>query len=108
MSEILNSTCDICGKKYHTCITCKSVKTFKPWRTITDTIECYKIYMIIHDYTNNAITREKAKEELSACVLPSELQPHIKNVIDEIMNVEKTTVKSKKTEVKEDVSKTTN
>lgn len=89
MAKELNATCAICGEKYHVCATCKSVKTLKPWRTITDTIDCYKIYMIIHDFENGIITKENARKMLDACTLPKTFQPHIKVVIDEIMSIEK-------------------
>ncbi len=60
--------CTICNNKYEICNTCKSQKIFKPWRTVTDTIEHYKIYLAIHSYTvsNN---KEFAKEELQKCNL---------------------------------------
>ncbi len=86
MSEKLNATCTVCGQRYHLCSTCRSVKTIKPWRTIADTIECYKIYMVIHDYENKAVSREEARQMLDRCTIPSELQTHIKAVIDEIKN----------------------
>lgn len=89
MSETLNATCAICGKKYHVCNACKDTKIFKPWRTITDTIECYKIYMIVHDYKNRTIRKNEARELLEKCNMPDYIQPHIKNVIDEIMYVRK-------------------
>lgn len=98
MSENLNGTCAICGEKYHVCSTCKSIKTFMPWRTITDTIDCYKIYMIVSDYDKGRTTKEKAKEELESVTLPKTFQPHIKKVVDEILGVEKSTVKAKKAE----------
>ena len=97
MAENLNATCAICGKKYHACATCKSTITYKPWRTITDTIDCYKIYMIVYDYEKKIITNDKAKEMLSNCKMPETFQPHIKKVIDEIMGEQKpVTPKTKK------------
>lgn len=96
MPKELNATCSICGSKYHVCNTCKSVKTLKPWRTITDTIDCYKIYMIIHDYTNKVITKEKACEMLNHCSIPSNLQTHIQKTIDEIIGFEKKNKKEQK------------
>jgi hypothetical protein len=89
MSKELNATCSICGERYHVCNTCKSVKTLKPWRTITDTVDCYKIYMIIHDYKNNILTKENARRKLNECTMPQIFLPHIKAVIDEIMSHEK-------------------
>lgn len=89
MSEKYNGTCAICGKKYEVCVTCRNVVSFKPWRTITDTMECFKIYDIIRDYSLNKITKEVAKERLERREIPDELQEHIKAVIDEIMAEEK-------------------
>lgn len=89
MAERTNATCAICGEKYYVCNTCRSTKQLKPWRTITDSIECYKIYMIIHNYTNGLITKEKARKMLEDCTLPLKTQSHIKAVIDEITEPDK-------------------
>lgn len=82
----INAFCSICGKGYHLCSTCKNEKKFKPWRTVTDTIGHYKIYMAIHGYT---VTKNKdvAKEYLNNCDLSDleSFKPQIKKVIKEIM-----------------------
>ena len=86
MSQELNATCDICGKKYHVCNSCKEVKSFTPWRTVTDTMQHYLIFLALSEYTKTK-DKEKAKEELSKCDL-SELDTfneNIKTVIREIM-----------------------
>ena len=86
MSQELNATCDICGKKYHICSSCKEVKSFTPWRTVTDTMQHYIIFLALSEYTKTK-DKEKAKEELSKCDL-SELDTfneNIKTVIKEIM-----------------------
>lgn len=93
MSEKHNATCAICGKKYTSCFVCENVKTFKPWRTITDTIGCYKIYMAIHDYNNGNISKSKVKELLEQCTMPDTFQPHIKKEIDKIMAVPKRSIR---------------
>lgn len=90
MSQELNATCDICGKKYHICSSCKEVKSFTPWRTVTDTMQHYLIFLALSEYTKTK-DKEKAKEELSKCDL-SELDTfneNIKIVIKEIMAEEK-------------------
>ena len=90
MSQELNATCDICGKKYHICSSCKEVKSFTPWRTVTDTMQHYIIFLALSEYTKTK-DKEKAKEELSKCDL-SELDTfneNIKTVIKEIMAEEK-------------------
>ena len=86
MAQELNATCDICGKKYHICGSCKEVKSFTPWRTVTDTMQHYIIFLALSEYTKTK-DKEKAKEELSKCDL-SELDTfneNIKTAIKEIM-----------------------
>ena len=82
----MNAHCSICGCGYRICHTCKNEKKFKPWRTITDTIAHYKIYMAIHGYT---VTRNKenAKSELQNCDLSDmeSFKPEIQSIIKEIM-----------------------
>ena len=90
MAQELNATCDICGKKYHICSSCKEVKSFTPWRTVTDTMQHYLIFLSLSEYTKTK-DKEKAKEELSKCDL-SELDTfneNIKSAIKEIMAEEK-------------------
>ena len=82
----INAYCTICNKGYHICNTCKNEKKFKPWRTITDTMEHYKIFMAIHGYTT-AGDKEQAKAELQNCNLSdmNSFKPEIKAAIAEIM-----------------------
>ena len=90
MSQELNATCDICGKKYHICSSCKEVKSFTPWRTVTDTMQHYLIFLALSEYTKTK-DKERAKNELATCDL-SELDTfneNIKTVIKEIMAEEK-------------------
>lgn len=85
--ENLNATCSICGKKYHTCVTCSEIKSFMPWRTIVDTVNCYKIFLILRDYTNKSKTKESAKADLEKCDLSeiSTFIPEVKSAIEEIL-----------------------
>lgn len=82
----INAYCAICGQGYHICNSCLEQKTIKPWRTVTDTIEHYKIYLAIHGYTVSK-DKEKAKSELQNCNLDDlhNFKSEIKNVINEIM-----------------------
>ncbi len=82
----INTYCSVCGKGYHICNSCLEQKSLKPWRTITDTIEHYKIYMAIHGYTLSQ-NKEIAKQELQNCDLSGleNFNPEIKAVIKEIM-----------------------
>ena len=101
MAEKLNGTCAICGKKYEVCVTCRSIVSFRPWRTVTDTMECFKIYDIIHDYSLGKITKEEARKRLKLRTIPEELQDHIRLVIDEIMNDKTANAQENKNEIKE-------
>ena len=90
MAQELNATCDICGKPYRVCNSCKEVKSFTPWRTVTDTMQHYFIFLALSEYTKTK-DKEKAKEELSKYDL-SELDTfneNIKSAIKEIMAEEK-------------------
>lgn len=92
--------CTICNNEYEVCNSCLEQKTFKPWRTVTDTIGHYKIYLAIHGYTVSK-NKLKARKELKNCDL-SDLEyfkPEIKNVIKEIMaEQKKNKISFKKTE----------
>lgn len=82
----INAHCSICGAGYHVCRSCLDQKSFKPWRTVTDSIEHYQIYMAIHGYTISK-DKEKAREELQNCNLSGleNFNPEIQAVIKEIM-----------------------
>lgn len=87
----INANCAICGAGYHICNSCLEQKSLKPWRTITDTIEHYKIYMAIHGYTLSK-NKEVGKQELQSCDLSGmeNFKPEIKTAIQEIMAEPKT------------------
>lgn len=82
----INAYCSICGVGYHICKSCKEQQTFKPWRTVVDSIEHYKIYLVLHGYSLTK-DKEKAKSELQKCDLSDleNFKPNIKSVIKEIM-----------------------
>ncbi len=81
-----NAKCAICNRDYEICNSCKSQKIFKPWRSIVDSIEHYKIYLAIHNHTISK-NKELAKTELEKCDLADleNFKPEIKSVIREIM-----------------------
>lgn len=102
MAEYLNAKCAICEKKYHLCKTCEDVKTFSPWRTVTDTIDCYKIFLVLSEYTKTK-NKKQVKKELSTCNLKEKdvFAPHIKAAIDEIMAEPEVKVETSTKEIKE-------
>lgn len=91
MALELNSTCSICGKKYHSCKTCADVITYKPWQSVVDSMEHYQIYHVIWSYTNKHFTKDKAREELKKCNLNGykTFVPSITKVIDEILKTDR-------------------
>ena len=83
----INAYCKICGTGYRSCNSCSEQKTIKPWRSIVDTIDHYKIYLAIHGYTISK-DKEKARQELQNCNLSGleTFNAEIKSVIKEIMS----------------------
>lgn len=83
----INTYCKICGKGYYSCNSCLTQKTIKPWRSIVDSIEHYKIYLVIHEYTISK-NKENAKQALQNCNLfgLETFNPEIISVINEIMS----------------------
>ncbi len=90
MENNINAYCTICSKGYHVCNSCLEQKTFRPWRTVTDTIEHYKIYLALHGYTISK-NKEQAKSELEQCDLSGlkSFNPEVRSVIYKIMEQDK-------------------
>lgn len=84
----INHWCVLCGTGYHACDTCDKEKNFTPWRTLTDTIEHYKIFTILKDYNNHLINSEQAKELLSKLDLSGKdnYKESAKKVLNDIYN----------------------
>lgn len=109
MGEQHNTTCSICGTPYKTCRTCTEIQSFRPWRTVTDTIEHYMIYTAIHGYTISK-NKQQAKLELSKCNLVdiSTFNQEVQDIIREIMEEQEnksdlsTKRKNRKSELKND------
>lgn len=82
-----NLTCAVCGQPYYCCPDSLSVKSFTPWKRITDTLDHYRIFLIIQDYTNGTISRDEAAAKLSACDLAHKaaFREDIRTAIDTIL-----------------------
>ena len=86
MSTYQNHTCKICGTPYHACQSCDNIHSFQPWRTITDTRACYKIFLILNSYTNGYASPLEAREQLLGCDLTS-LDSFVPKIRDTIQNI---------------------
>lgn len=64
MAKQLNHKCIVCGKLYHSCDSCERIKSYSPWRTITDSFNHYQIYVTIKSFDSNIISQEEAIQEL--------------------------------------------
>lgn len=69
MNNEFNAVCPICGKLYHVCTDCKKKHKFTPWRSLTDSINCYKIFITLNDYANGKTDKKKTKIQLQKCDL---------------------------------------
>ena len=101
MSEQYNAKCDICSKPYKICRSCQEIKSFQAWRTVTDTLPHYMIYLALVDYSRTK-DKAKAKEELLKCDLSEKdnFNNNIKSVINEIFEEESKTEVNSKTAIK--------
>lgn len=101
MSEQYNAKCDICGKPYKVCRSCQEIKSFQAWRTVTDTLPHYMIYLALVEYSRTK-DKSKAKEELLKCDLSEKdnFNDNIKSVINEIFEEEPKTEDKSKTVIK--------
>ena len=94
-----NTTCIICGQKYHLCIACERKKaTWKSWRRFVDNENCYEIYNILNSYKFNKITKLEAKEMLNDVDLSNleNFKEKVQNEIKDILTEEKTVKKSRR------------
>ena len=99
-----NATCIVCGKKYHLCIACERSKaTWKPWKMIADTENCYEIYKVLNDYNFNKISKEEARNLLERLDLKNvdTFKENVKRKIKEIMKRKKTSKVEKTIEVED-------
>lgn len=89
------ATCIICGKNYKACLSCKDQDVIKPWRNITDSVEHYKIFLVISQYNNGYLKKDEAKKQLENINFnEKELKESVQDKIKEIMSVTETEKKT--------------
>ncbi|MDE6530880.1 MAG: hypothetical protein K2K96_08910 [Lachnospiraceae bacterium] len=106
MANQETATCVVCGRQYRACLSCKNQINLKPWKSITDTMECYKIFLVITQYNNGYTSREEARKQLEAIPYNEDiLSESVRNKIKEIMSapVEQTKKQQTKAQLKRNV-----
>lgn len=107
-----NATCSICGREYHKCISCKDSMKLQPWKSVTDTAECYKVFQVVKGFSTGVYTKDEFKSKLKNIDLSNleSFRDHIKVlikdalkeesvaevVVEEVSVVEKTTAPRKR------------
>lgn len=54
--------CQICNSEYKFCPDCDKINSYKK---VVDNPTCYKIYMILYEFRENIIDKDKAKTEFA-------------------------------------------
>ena len=109
-----NAVCSICGKAYHLCLSCSDAMKLHPWKTYTDTQECFKVFQVVRGFSTGVYTKDEAREKLQNVDLKdiNSFRPHIKKIVKDILKEEKVAVETTveaaekiKSTVVEDVAK---
>ena len=110
MAEKNNAVCSICGKGYHVCLSCADAMKLHPFKSFTDTAECFKVFQVVKGFNTNLYTKDEAKARLQNVDLKDmdSFRPHIKKIVKDILKEEKAvveTVEKIENEVVKDVVK---
>ena len=91
-----NAVCSICGKEYYMCLSCSDAMKLHPWKTHTDTQECFKVFQVVKGFSTGVYTKDEAKEKLQNVDLKdiNSFRPHIKKIVKDILKEEKPIVKT--------------
>ena len=89
------AACLICGEEYDVCRLCPSTAKYTPWRTLCDSVEHYKIYLLLSEYDGGVISKEDACEYLTKLkISEDEIEtfiPSVKKTVKEILSCKKET-----------------
>lgn len=112
MAEKNNTTCSICGKGYHLCMSCKDAIQLSPWKIHCCSVDCYKVFQVVRGFSTGVYTKEEFKSKLQNIDLSNldNYREHIKSLIKDALKeksvvkaVEETKpVKTAATEIKEE------
>lgn len=107
MAEKNNAVCSICGKGYYACMSCADTMKLHPWKTYTDTQECFKVFQVVRGFSTGVYTKEEAKEKLQNVDLKDvdSFRPHIKKIIKDILKENEVVEKVENNVIVEDIVK---
>lgn len=91
MAKKNNATCCICGREYHKCLSCKDSMKLQPWKDVTDTSECYKVFQVVKGYSTGVYTKDEFKSKLKNIDLSNleNYRDHIKALIKDALKENK-------------------
>lgn len=91
-----NAVCSICGKAYHLCLSCSDAMKLHPWKTYTDSQECFKVFQVVRGFSTGVYTKDEAKEKLQNVDLKdlNSFRPHIKKIVKDILKEDKVVIKT--------------
>ena len=89
-----NAVCSICGKAYHLCLSCSDAMKLHPWKTYTDSQECFKVFQVVRGFSTGVYIKDEAKEKLQNVDLKNldSFRPHIKKIVKDILKEDKAVV----------------
>lgn len=98
MAKNINHWCVLCGTGYHACDTCDEIKSFVPWRRLTDTAMHYQVFTVLREYVNKVISKAEAKEMLSRLDISDRAtyKDSAKKILDEILTEDSAPRKNQK------------
>lgn len=92
MTKKNNATCSICGGEYHICLSCQDSMKLHPWKIHCCSAVHFQIFQIVRGFSTGVYTKDEAKEKLKNVNLEdlNSFRPHIKKVIEDILEYEAT------------------
>ena len=91
-----NAVCSICGNPYHLCLSCSDAMKLHPWKTYTDSQNCFQVFQVVRGFSTGVYTKDEAKEKLQNIDLKdiNSFRPHIKKIVKDILKEDKPIAKA--------------
>lgn len=91
-----NAICSICGKAYYLCLSCSDAMKLHPWKTYTDSQNCFQVFQVVRGFSTGVYTKDEAKKKLQNVDLKdiNSFRPHIKKIVKDILKEDKPIVRA--------------